>query len=79
MHATGKRNTLECARLAIAAREHLFAWAQEEGVDFDLKKEGILHIYRDKKGFEHAGEVSKMLAQGGLPRRAVTPSAMSTA
>jgi D-amino-acid dehydrogenase len=69
---------VESARLAIAARQHLFAWAQEEGVDFDLKKEGILHIYRDKKGFEHAGEVSKMLAQGGLPRRAVTPSEMKT-
>jgi D-amino-acid dehydrogenase len=73
-----ERNTVESARLAIAAREYLFAWAQAEGVDFDLKKEGILHIYRDKKGFEHAGEVSKMLAQGGLPRRAVTPSEMKT-
>ena len=73
-----ERNTVESARLAIAAREHLFAWAQEEGVDFDLKKEGILHIYRYKKGFEHAGEVSKMLALGGLPRRAVTPSEMKT-
>jgi D-amino-acid dehydrogenase len=73
-----ERNTVESARLAIAAREHLFAWAQAEGVDFDLKKEGILHIYRDKKGFEHAGEVSKMLAQGGLPRRAVTPTEMKT-
>jgi D-amino-acid dehydrogenase len=73
-----ERNTVESARLAIAARQHLFAWAQEEGVDFDLKKEGILHIYRDKKGFDHAGEVSKMLAEGGLPRRAVTPSEMKT-
>lgn len=73
-----ERNTVESARLAIAAREYLFAWAQAEGVDFDLKKEGILHIYRNKKGFEHAGEVSKMLAQGGLPRRAVTPTEMKT-
>jgi D-amino-acid dehydrogenase len=71
-----QRNTVESARLAIAAREHLFAWAQAEGVDFDLKKEGILHIYREKKGFDHAGEVSKMLALGGLSRRAVTPSEM---
>jgi D-amino-acid dehydrogenase len=54
----------------------LFAWAAAEGVDFDLKKEGILHIYRDKKGFDHAGEVSKLLAQGGLQRRAVTPAEM---
>jgi D-amino-acid dehydrogenase len=45
-------------------------------VDFDLKREGILHIYRDKKGFDHAGEVSKLLAEGGLARRAVTPSEM---
>ena len=71
-----RRNTIETARLAVAAREHLFAWAQAEGVDFDLKNEGILHIYRDKKGFDHAGEVSKLLAQGGLPRRAVTPDEM---
>jgi D-amino-acid dehydrogenase len=53
-----ERNTVDTTRLAIAAREHLFAWAQAEGVDFDLKKEGILHIYRDKKGFDHAGKVS---------------------
>jgi D-amino-acid dehydrogenase len=71
-----RSNTIETARLAVAAREHLFAWAQAEGVDFDLKKEGILHIYRDKKGFDHAGKVSKLLAEGGLPRRAVTPTEM---
>lgn len=71
-----RSNTIESARLAVAAREHLFAWAQAEGLDFDLKREGILHIYRDKKGFDHAGEVSKLLAEGGLPRRAVTPAEM---
>ena len=71
-----ERNTVETARMAVAARQHLFAWAQEAGIDFDLKKEGILHIYRDKSGFEHAGRVSKLLAQGGLPRRAVTPAEM---
>ncbi|HYD62197.1 MAG TPA: D-amino acid dehydrogenase [Noviherbaspirillum sp.] len=71
-----RQNTVETARMAVAAREHLFAWADAEGVDFDLKKEGILHIYRDKKGFDHAGEVSKLLAAGGLPRRAVTPAEM---
>jgi D-amino-acid dehydrogenase len=71
-----QRNTIQTTRLAIAAREHLFAWAQAEKIDFDLQKKGILHIYRDRQGFEHAGEVSKLLAQGGLPRRAVTPSEM---
>lgn len=69
-------NTIATAKLAIAAREHLFGWAEAEGIDFDLKKQGILHIYRDKAGFDHAGEVSKLLAAGGLPRRAVTPDEM---
>ncbi len=71
-----RRNTIETARLAVAAREHLFAWAQAEGVDFDLRQQGILHIYRDKQGFDHAGEVSRLLAAGGLPRRAVSPEEM---
>lgn len=69
-------NTAETARLAIAAREHLFRWAEEEGIDFDLKRRGILHIYRHRKGFEHAGRVSELLARGGLERRAVTPEEM---
>ena len=71
-----RRNTVETARLAIAAREHLFAWAEAEGIDFDLRRQGILHIYRDKAGFDHAGRVTQLLAQGGLPRRAVTPTEM---
>ncbi|MFM8864836.1 MAG: D-amino acid dehydrogenase [Limnohabitans sp.] len=71
-----ERNTIETTRLAIAAREHLFDWAASEGIDFDHKREGILHIYRDKQGFEHAGRVSRLLAAGGLERRAVTPEEM---
>ena len=71
-----EHNTVQTARLAIAARSHLFAWAQEEGIDFDLKKQGILHIYRSKDGFDHAARVTELLARGGLARRAVTPQEM---
>jgi len=71
-----EKNTVETAKLAVAARQHLFAWAEAENIDFDLKKQGILHIYRDKKGFDHAGKVSEMLAKGGLSRHAVTPEEM---
>lgn len=73
-----RKNTIETTKLAIASREYLFAWAQNENIDFDLKKQGILHIYRDKKGFDHAGKVSTLLAAGGLERRAVTPAEMRT-
>ena len=69
-------NTVATAQLALAAREHLFQWAREEDIAFDLKREGILHIYRDRAGFEHAAGVSKLLSQGGLSRRAVTPEEM---
>src|SRR5690606_33486034 len=58
-------STVETARLAEA-----------EGIDFDCEKRGILHIYRDRAGFEHAAEVTKLLAAGGLERRAVTPEEM---
>ncbi|MDP3133010.1 MAG: D-amino acid dehydrogenase [Burkholderiaceae bacterium] len=66
-------NTVATTRLAIAARQHLMAWAQAEGIDFDHKAKGILHIYRDKAGFDHAAIVTQLLAQGGWERRAVTP------
>ena len=69
-------NTIASTRLAIAAREHLFGWAREEGIRFDERHEGILHIYRDKAGFDHAAKVTSLLAQGGLQRRAVTPQEM---
>ena len=71
-----EKNTVETTRLAIAAREHLYAWADAEGLDFDHKREGILHIYRDKASFDQAGKVSRLLAKGGLERRAVTPQEM---
>ena len=71
-----ERNTIATARMAIAAREHLFAWAQEEKIDFDHRRAGILHVYRERAGFERAAGVSRLLAQGGLQRRAVTPAEM---
>ncbi|WP_219117912.1 D-amino acid dehydrogenase [Janthinobacterium sp. UMAB-56] len=71
-----ERNTIATARMAIAAREHLFAWAAQENIDFDHRRAGILHVYRDQRGFERAAGVSRLLAQGGLQRRTVTPQEM---
>ena len=65
------RNTVETVRLAIAAREHLKGHAEKEGFDFSCETRGILHVYDDKKEFDHATEVNKMLAEGGLERRYV--------
>ncbi len=71
-------NTIESARLAIAAREHLFSWAQAENIDFDLETRGILHLYQNKQGFDHATRVNSLLAQGGLQREAVTVEEMKS-
>jgi len=71
-----KKNTVETVRLAIAAREHLFGWAEAENIDFNHETRGILHFYADKKGYKHATKINKLLHEGGLERRAVTPEEM---
>jgi D-amino-acid dehydrogenase len=73
-----EQNTITTTRMAIEARAHLMTWAAEEGIAFNHSSAGILHIYRDKAGFEQAARVSKLLAKGGLERRAVTPNDMRT-
>lgn len=68
-----RANTIETTRLAIEARKHLFDVAKREGIDFDLVRRGILHIYRDRRSFERADRANALLREGGLERRAVTP------
>jgi D-amino-acid dehydrogenase len=68
-----RSNTIETTRLAIAARRHLFAIAEREGIDFDLEQRGILHVYRDAASFAQASKVNELLVEGGLDRRPVTP------
>jgi D-amino-acid dehydrogenase len=69
-----RANTVETVRLAIAAREHLFSIAEREGIDFDLERRGILHIYKTQKEFDGASKVNEMLREGGLDRSAVSAS-----
>lgn len=66
-------NTIETTRMAIAARDHLFRWARDEGIDFDVENRGILHVYRKQKNFEHARRVNALLAKGGLHRDELSP------
>lgn len=69
-----EENTVTTVRLAIEARAHLLRMAADEGIDFDCHHRGMLHVYRSKADFEHAGRVSALLAKGGLQRHPVTPS-----
>lgn len=66
-------NTIATVRMAIEARAHLTRIAIEEGIAFDRESRGILHVYRTRREHEAAAAVTKLLAKGGLERRAVTP------
>ena len=68
-----RKNTLETVRLAIESRRHMFAMAERENIDFDLKRCGILHFYRDKASFDKAAKANELMVEAGLERRAVTP------
>ena len=69
-------NTVATTRLAITARGHLLRMAEEEGIDFDCERRGILHFYKTREAHDHAAAVSKLLRKGGLERRAVSPEEM---
>ncbi|MBU3556214.1 D-amino acid dehydrogenase [Polynucleobacter sp. Ross1-W9] len=69
-----EKNTIATVKMAIAARELLFSWAEEGNIDFDLKKMGILHIYKNKNDFQDAEYITALLLRGGLKRCPVSPS-----
>jgi len=71
-------NTVTTTKLAIEARKHMFSIAEKENIDFDLERRGILHVYYDKKSFDHASKVNTMLTMGGLDRRSVDRSEISS-
>jgi D-amino-acid dehydrogenase len=71
-----RSNTITTTRLAIAARKHLFEIAEREGIEFDLQRRGILHIYNAKKDFDAASKVNLLLKEGGLERSPVSPAEM---
>ncbi|RVT81887.1 D-amino acid dehydrogenase [Rhodobacteraceae bacterium CCMM004] len=73
-----RRNTVETARMAIAARGHLADWAVEEGIAFDRESRGILHVYRSKAAFDHAAKVSRLYAEAGLERSALDAAGLRT-
>lgn len=64
-------NTMETVRLALLARQRLFAIAEQENIQFDLEKRGILHFYHNQADYAVATEVNHLLLRGGLERHAV--------
>lgn len=67
-----RANTIETVRLAIAARAHLFRMAETEKIEFDLRHDGLLHVYYDQASFDKAARGNALLQEAGLKRHAVT-------
>ncbi|WP_104498192.1 D-amino acid dehydrogenase [Acinetobacter indicus] len=65
-------NTQETVSLALLARKRLFEIAEQEQIDFNLEKRGILHFYHNKADFDFAIRVNDLLCQGGLERYQVS-------
>lgn len=73
-----RENTIATTQLALEARKHLFAMAEQENIDFNLEKRGILHVYHSREEFETAREANALLQAAGLERYAVTPEEIRT-
>lgn len=65
-------NTKETVRLALLARQRLFDIAEQEHIDFNLEKRGILHFYHTKEDYDVATKVNDLLCRGGLERHAIS-------
>jgi D-amino-acid dehydrogenase len=68
------QNTIETIKIGLAAREIYFKIAEEEKIDFDLTKKGILHFYKDQKYFEKAKRSCDLYWDLGVDREILTYS-----
>jgi len=65
-------NTVKTINLALRARELYFAIADEESISFDLKKEGILHFYKNQQYFEQAKKSCILYQKNGVDRHVIS-------
>ena len=64
-----EENTIETIKLGLKALELYLKIAEEEDIEFDLTKRGILHFYKDQKYFDTAKiAAEKIYNVNGVPR-----------
>ncbi len=68
-----RANTVETARLAMAARPVLHEMATRAGLDWDYRPAGIVHFYTDAGDLAHARGVTALYREAGLQRRELSP------
>ena len=66
-------NTIETIKMGLRARELYYQIAEEEGIKFDLTKEGILHFYSSQEYFDAAKKSCDVYNNLGVHREILTP------
>lgn len=66
-------NTIETIKLGLLARELYYQIAEEEGINFNLTKEGILHFYSNQEYFDAAKKSCEIYDKLGVHREILTP------
>ena len=77
-NCTGARaavNTERALRLALYSRRCLGELREETGIQYDQRREGILHVYRDRREFDHARAAAELMRRHGLIRFERDPAA----
>ncbi|MEW5726579.1 MAG: D-amino acid dehydrogenase [Pseudomonadota bacterium] len=67
-------NTERTLRVALYSRDCLRALRHELGLRYDERAEGILHVYRDPRQFEHALAAAELMTSHGLRRVPLAPA-----
>jgi len=72
-NGTADQHTIDTIKIGLRARELYFQMADELGLEFSLKKKGILHFYRDIHSYNVAKESLPLFHANGVNRITVTP------
>ncbi len=70
--ARAERNLERTLRVALYSRRMLAALRQETGIEYDQRREGILHVYRDAGEFAAARHATEVMTRHGLDRRVLS-------
>jgi D-amino-acid dehydrogenase len=73
LRGTHKDNTLHTIELAKRARDVYFTIADEENIEFDLLKRGILRFYDSQKEFKEDAEKKNWIEQPGMEWEIMSP------
>ncbi len=71
-NCSGRRagiNLERTLRIALYSRTVLQELRAELELEYDQRRLGILHIYRDRREFDHACHAAELMGRFGLPRR----------